>query len=372
MNPLQSLRRGVIATAGAVVAALFASLAVSPDFLTGWGTVILVAMVPAQMIISLVWQCSYPRVLADLPQPARGVAFTTLNLALGALVAFAAWQMVGGGLGEPTPFLIMFLIFAVAVTLLLVVPLQCWPFVPAIRHPGLMGGALLVAAYALAYALFRCLFDFGFLLAAPFYRPELDPQGLFMAWVPLVFAIAMLVPVFGLMLLDFWPLSALASKLPMLGKQPAFGLVALGLIVAIAAALWAAFVGQGMDRVLFMVRICVTVNFGYFILLVMFEGVPALSLPQPWRGLILNCIAVGLAVALLELYKSVALGRFALASGGPAYPLELWLASAMLAVTFPLMVVIGSYFQFWPMLRPAANSSMAGDGVARVESSDLI
>lgn len=288
MNLLQSLRRGVIATAGAVVAALFASLAVSPDFLTGWVTVILVAMVPAQMIISLVWQCSYPRVLADLPQPARGVAFTTLNPVLGALVAFAAWQTVGGGLGEPTPFLIMFLIFAVAVTLLLVVPLQCWPFVPAIRHPGLMGGTLLVVAYTVAYALFRSLFDFGFLSAAPFYRPELDPQGLFMAWVPLVFAIAMLVPVLGLVLLDFWPLSALAGKLPMLGKQPAFGLVALG-----------------------------------------------------W---------------------------FALASGGPAYPLELWLASAMLAVTFPLMVVIGSYFQFWPMARPAANALTAGEGVAQVES----
>lgn len=349
MNHLQSLRRGVIATAGAVFASLFVCLLVSPEWLTGWGTVILVAMVPAQIVISLVWQANYPKALADLPQPARGLAFTALNALVGAGVAYVAWQTVGGGMVEPTPFLIMFLIFSVAVMLVLVVPLQCWPFAQAIRHPGLMGAALLVAAYALAYGLFRWLFDFGFLGGAPFYRAELDPHGLFMAWVPLVFAIAMLVPVLGLVLFDFWPVAVLAGKVPALGKQPVFGVVALGLVFAVAGSLWAAFVGQGMDMVLFMVRICVTVNFGYFILLVMFEGMPALKLPQPWRGLILNGVAVGLAAAMLHLYEFAVLSRFALPSGGPAYPLELWLASAMLAVTFPLMVVVGCYFQFWPL-----------------------
>lgn len=353
MNNLQGLRRGVIATAGAVFASLLICLLVSPEWLTGWGTVILVAMVPAQMVISLVWQSGYPKTLAGLPQPARGIAFTLLNALVGAAVAYVAWQTVGGGMALPTPFLIMFLIFSVAVMLLLVVPLQCWPFAPVIRQPGLMGGALLVAAYALAYGLFRWLFDFGFLAEAPFYRPELDPYGLFMAWIPLVFAIALLVPTLGLVLFDFWPVTVFASKVPALGRQPLFGIVALGLIAAVAAGLWAGFVGQGMDRVLFMVRICVTVNFGYFILLVMFEGVPLLKLPQPWRGLVLNGVAVGLAVVMLNLYETVALSRFALTSGGPTYPLELWLASAMLAVTFPLMVVIGSYFQFWPLNKGA-------------------
>lgn len=355
MNNLQGLRRGVIATAGAVFASLFVCLSVSPEWLSGWGTVILVAMVPAQMVISLVWQSNYPKALADLPQPWRGIAFTALNALVGAAVAYIAWQTVGGGMALPTPFLIMFLIFSVAVMLVLVVPLQCWPFAPVIRHPGLMGGALLIAAYALAYALFRWLFDFGFLAEAPFYKPELDPHGLFMAWTPLVFSIAMLVPVLGLILFDFWPLSALAGKMPALGKQPLFGILSLALIFALAASLWACFVGPGMDKVLFMVRICVAVNFGYFILLVIFEGVPTLKLPQPWRGLILNGAAVGLAFAMLHLYEFAALQRFELPSGGPIYLLELWLASAMLAVTFPLMVVIGSYFQFWPLAPATAD-----------------
>lgn len=359
MNNLQGLRRGVIATAGAVFVSLFVCLMVSPEWLTGWGTVILVAMVPAQMVISLVWQSSYPKGLADLPQPWRGLAFTALNALVGAAVAYIAWQTVGGGMALPTPFLIMFLIFSVAVMLVLVVPLQCWPFAPVIRHPGLMGGALLVAAYALAYGLFRWLFDFGFLAEAPFYRVALDPHGLFMAWIPLVFAIALLVPVLGLILFDFWPLSTIAGKLPALGKQPVFGILSLALIVAVAAGLWNAFVGHGMDMVLFMVRVCVAVNFGYFILLVLFDGVPLFKLAQPWRGLVLNGVAIGLALVMLQIYEAVALSRFALASGGPTYPLELWLASAMLAVTFPLMVVIGSYFQFWPLTKPASSEAIA-------------
>ena len=44
MNHLQSVRRGLIATAAVVFASLLVCLAVSPEWLSGWGTVILVAM----------------------------------------------------------------------------------------------------------------------------------------------------------------------------------------------------------------------------------------------------------------------------------------------------------------------------------------
>ncbi|MBN8283525.1 hypothetical protein [Zoogloea sp.] len=357
MNSLQHLRRGLMATAGTLFLALFICLLVRPEWLVGWGTVILVAMVPAQIVISLVWQARYPLVLAALPQPLRGMAFTALNGVIGAAVAYVAWRTVGGTLPVATPFLIMFLIFSVAITLVLVVPLQCWPFSSLIGHTGLKGAALVLAAYGLAYGGYLWLFDFGFLVGAPFYQPGLDPHGLFRAWTPLVFSIAMLVPVLGLVLFDFWPITKLTARLSVLGRQPMFGLIALTLILAVAAGLWAVFVGQGLDPVVFMVRVCVTVNFGYFILLVMFEGVPQLRLPQPWRGLVLNGIAIGLAVLMLWLYEHVAGQRFVLIAGAPGYAMELWLASAMLAVTFPLMVVVGSYFQFWPIARPASVGS---------------
>jgi len=38
-----------------------------------------------------------------------------------------------------------------------------------------------------------------------------------------------------------------------------------------------------------------------------------------------------------------------LAAGSPAYELEIWVANAMLGITFPLMVVFADFFEFWPL-----------------------
>lgn len=34
-----------------------------------------------------------------------------------------------------------------------------------------------------------------------------------------------------------------------------------------------------------------------------------------------------------------------------AYDLELWVSSAMLAITFPIMVAFAGFFDFWPLAR---------------------
>ena len=52
---------------------------------------------------------------------------------------------------------------------------------------------------------------------------------------------------------------------------------------------------------------------------------------------------------MFALYSAAASMRFALTSGTPQYSLELWTASAMLAITFPLMVAFADYFAFWPI-----------------------
>jgi hypothetical protein len=70
---------------------------------------------------------------------------------------------------------------------------------------------------------------------------------------------------------------------------------------------------------------------------------------QPVTGLVLCAAAALLAAALFALYTAVASMRFALPGGAPQYMLELWTASAMLAITFPLMVAFADYFSFWPI-----------------------
>lgn len=96
-----------------------------------------------------------------------------------------------------------------------------------------------------------------------------------------------------------------------------------------------------------MVRGCVAAIFGIFILLVLFKNLPVLQLPQPLRGLVLCGGAALLSMALFALYQAAAVTRFGLVSGPPQYTLELWIASAMLAITFPLMVAYAEYFSFW-------------------------
>lgn len=199
--------------------------------------------------------------------------------------------------------------------------------------------------------MYQSFFNFSFLQAAPFYRAELDPAGLWMAWRPLVASIATAVAMLSLMVLDCWPAAWLAARVPALGRQPLFGLCVGACVVAISAGLWRVFVvSLQMDQVVFLVQVCVSMAFGLFILLVTMEGVPSLRWPQPWRGLVLIGVAAAGAIGLFALYRGVAMACFALgggASGG--YGLELWIASAMLAVTFPAMVLLANMFGFWPL-----------------------
>lgn len=46
-----------------------------------------------------------------------------------------------------------------------------------------------------------------------------------------------------------------------------------------------------------------------------------------------------------------------LQAGPPAYELEIWLTSAMLAVTFPFLIVVADFFRF----RLTASDSMEAD-----------
>lgn len=348
--------KGVASTALVVALALLFCAAITPDQLLGWGTLIPVAMVPAQMVLTMLWGCQQPRWVADMPQPRRGLALLAVNVAMGLPIAWLAWQIPGGGVVPPTPFVNMYLILCVPTTMWLIIVFQGWPFNRLFKSPGAMGLALWLSAHGLAYGLFQLLFNFNFLSAAPFYRAELDPSGLLMAWAPLVASIATAVAMLALVLLDFWPVTWLAQRFPSVGRQPVFGVLAGGCVAAIAALMWWGFVVlQQMDLVIFLVRVCVSMAFGIFILLVTMEAVPALQLPQPWRGLVLNGVAVVLAVGVFALYQAVARACFQLPSGQPAYVLELWISSAMLAITFPAMVAFANCFGCWPLVRPAAD-----------------
>lgn len=344
---------GIVSSVFVVSVSLWISVALSPEAMLTWVSLIIVAMVPIQMVMGLAWHSQHPASIAALPQPMRGLAFTTMMALVGGFVAYIGNATVGGGIHPPTPFVNMFMILAVPIALLLIIPFQCWPLSAMFKkQPVWMGFSLVIAAYGLAWLIYQWLFNFSFLEHAPFYQAALDPQGLFMAWLPLAAGLSCVVGILCLVLLEFWPVSLLAKAIPIFGRQPFFGLAASVLIAAIAAGLWWLFdVPHGMDVVAFLVRVGVSMIFGIFIVLVMFDGAAFVRLPQPWRGMVLIAVAAVLAVALHALYRALAIQQFGLPGGPPTYTLELWLATSMLAITFPLMVAFASFFNFWPLRR---------------------
>lgn len=348
---------GIAATLLVVIVSLGVALALPPAVEAGWATILLVAMVPTQVVLGLYWRGAVPAAFGRYPQPKRGLAFAGLALAVAVVVAALAILVFGGGRPEPTPFVVMALVITVPITLAQVILFEGWPFSVLTPSPALRGIGILLATYAITWGVDRLFFDFGFVAGAPFYRPDLDPHGLFVAWVPLTALVAAVYGMLILVLFDFWPTRALFAARPALARQPWRGLAGAVVVAGLVAGPWLGFVTfGGMDLVAFLARVAVSLIFGIFILLVMMRGAPFVTLPQPRRGLVLTLAGIVFAVAAFAIYRAAAVTVHGLAGGAPGYDLELWLASAMLAFTFPAMVAFADWFDFWPLLSktPAA------------------
>lgn len=338
--------RALTASVLVVALALAIITALPPAMLNSWVSLYLVAMVPAQIVITLFWRMARPAFAQHWNQIQLGLGYTVLTVLAGIVVANASLVLIEQGLGVPTPFVIMYLIFSVPVTVLLVVVLQGWPIVGLLHNKAAQGILLWLTAYLLAALLYYSLFDFSFAAGAPFYRPQVAPHGLFDAWPVLTASLAMLLAVLLLVLFDFWPVQQLAA---LLGKpaQPWSSLLCLAVVASMAAVLaLAGLVGLQLSILQFMVRVCVSGIFGVFIILVMWKGCPALQLPQPLRGLVLSGMVCVLGAAMHALYLQMASMMPGLASPDD---IELWVAAGMLSVTFPCMVFFADYFDSWPL-----------------------
>jgi hypothetical protein len=94
------------------------------------------------------------------------------------------------------------------VALILVTHLLCWPLNLVFKTQGPLGVLPVGSTNVLDWLLFKHLFNFGFMSGTPFYSADLVLQGTFMAWHLVLASIATVVPILGLVLLDFWQLSS--------------------------------------------------------------------------------------------------------------------------------------------------------------------
>jgi hypothetical protein len=332
-----------------------------------WAGFLAMTLIPFSIIIGLVWQSNYPAPAAQLTQPLRGVYLLLINMMGGALVAAWSLKTVGGFVVPPTPFLVFFTIMTVIMTFWCVVVWQCWPAAGIKGHPAFVGFGTLIVSYAVAWILFKTLFDFGFAKGAPFYSAALDPAGVFNAWVVLSWFLTALAVILAFVELDFWPFSSIAAKSPGLAKQPLWGIAVSIAVIIIASIVQSIFVrGLAMDVVSYMVKVPICIIFGQFIMLLLMQTAPVQAVRQPGKGVVLIVVSIILAVVMYYLYSWFSyLVTGGVPSGPPAYILELWLATALLSFTFPVIAIYTGHFNYWPLTEPAPGAAAKNESVSK-------
>src|SRR5262245_64298352 len=175
---------------------------------------------------------------------------------------------------------------------------------------------------------------------------------MFNAVLALLFHVAALAVMFLVLCFDLWPL----TSSPAVMKQPVLGLVwsaiALG---GSALAMWVGVGIFGMDPMAFLTGVTAPFIFGSIIVLNMLQNSLFATMAQPSKGLANAIGAAVVGVVLAHLYTALTpIVSGTLPSGPPDYALEVWLANALLSVTFPFLIYYAVFFGYWPLTKPAA------------------
>ena len=340
---------GIVATALVMAVSLgIISLFDFPVF-ASWVAYLLICIIPMQIVIGVTWGANRPSFAAKHKQPLKGALLALLTVIAGAIVAPAYLAIAGGNLTPPGPIPSHAIIVSVIVTFWATIMLGAWPFKTWIKNEVAAGLTLLVFCYVLNFLLFRLFFDYTFMQGAPVYVASLDPHGMFMALNALVFYVTFLSVMFLMVSFDLWPL----TKFPSVMQQPVLGILwTLCCLVLTALAFW---IGVGvlqMDVMVFMLTVPIPYIFGTIVVLNMLQNSLTAKLTQPVRGIANAILVAVIGTALAQLYRALApTVTGTLNSGPPTYDMEIWLASALLAVTFPFLIFFAEFFKFWPLAK---------------------
>jgi hypothetical protein len=339
---------GILATAMMIALSLAIVWQFDLVTLTSWTAWLFMCATPALVLICVSWGGN-PAFAARLDQPVKGLVLLVLTCAAGAVVAPATFFLVGDGVSPPGPVLVIFAILTVIVMFWLTIMFGGWPFNRVVKSELGAGLLLLAACYGISYLLFRVFFDFGFLRGAPIYVEAMDPGGMFSAHGALVFAATATGVLFLLLHFDLWPL----VTVPLLRRQPWLGLGWMALALSVGgAAMYLGVAVMGMDPLVFMARVPIPFIFGTIVVLNMLQNSLFAGLAQPLGGVCNAALAAVVGALLAALYGTLAPSiTGTLASGAPSHDFERWLASALLGVTFPLLVLFAEFFGMWPLAR---------------------
>ncbi len=339
---------GIVASVIVMVISLaLISLFDFPTF-AGWVTYGLICIIPIEIVVGITWACKQPQFAARQRQPLQGILLVLFTAVVGVVVGLVHFFTVGGGVGPPVPMVIQCLIVSVVVTFWVAIMWGGWPFTK-IANPMVSGLSMLTGVYVINYILYRILFNYSFLEGAPVYVASLDPGGMFNGGNMVVFYVTFIAIMFLFLHFDLWPLTAS----PALMAQPVLGIVWTLIALALGGGLFHLGVGTlGMDPQAFLITVPIPFIFGTIIVLNMFQNSVFAKLAQPVKGLANTVLAAALGTGLAQLYSAL-LGSVTgeVAVGPPAYEYEIWMASALLAVTFPFLIYFAEFFKMWPLTK---------------------
>lgn len=300
-------------------------------------------MVPIQIIKTLYLKNRITDSIDKLGQPINSITRMGITITAG-LIVFQLIQLLFEGLGStPTPFSIIYALNNLILTIWLVIVMDGWPF-KFIKNRLVSAMLLLVVSMTLSYVMFGYLYDFSEFSVAPFYNEMLNPQGLYPASVMLAFMVTVLAVVLAFVLFDLFD-SARKSQTPTITK---FSLGIFVLIISYGLFFYGIHIIG--DPVKYLVNTATSVIFGEFIVILISRTNLFKTITHPLKGTVYLSIAILIAIVCNILYTTVALRLFPnLPSGAPTYGLEIWNASAMLAVTFTAFVLFSQLLQFWPL-----------------------
>jgi hypothetical protein len=336
---------GIVATCVIIPLSLaFISLFDWPTF-GGWVAYSLMCAIPATIVAGATG-IRKVSALKRLRQPIHGCVLLAGAAIIAVLVGVIHFVAVGGGVSPLLPMASQCITVSIPVTFWMSIVWGGWPFI-LIRNRLGAAAALLVACYLVNCLIFVTFFNYGFFRSSPSYRLDLDPHGLLDGWSATTLAVTCVGVMFLTLHFEIWPL----TRAPALMKQPMLGLVWTTAILVIGACIFG--VGTTSLRTApadFLVKAPVPFIFGSIIVLNMTHGATFAGFRQPRRGALSAAVAAATGLLLAAGYSSLAPVLTAtLAAGPPAYDAEVWLSSALLAVTFPFLGFYDEFFRMWPL-----------------------
>jgi hypothetical protein len=327
------------------IALAFVSLFDFPMF-AGWVSFAMLGLIPMQVVTVVLWGAN-PAFASGMRQPLKGVALTLLTVVATVVISPIVFMTVGEGMSPPGPIPSHYVVIVVPTTFWLAIMMGGWPFNKMTSSPVVSGLALLVAAYVVTYVVFVIFFNYDFLQGAPVFLQS-APMGMFNAVSALVFYVTALAVMFLVLCFDLWPL----TLFPGVTKQPVLGLV--WTLIALAGAALAMSIASGADPMAFLTQVTVPFIFGSIIVLNMLQNTPFGRMAQPLKGVLNTVAAAAIGLFLANLYLALLpLVSGPLPSGPPGYEREIWLANALLGVTFPFLIYHAAFFGYWPLARSA-------------------